>query len=388
MRRVVLLAIVCGMRLSADHSLMHSYHIGTLQMDCNTCHLPKSTGSVTLQRPGHDQCIKCHPAAFRQGRVRTTKEEIICAQCHLEGGGLESTAANVEFSHAHHMDGLRRLDPLSGTRADCLFCHKAEIARPTHAECSACHSKAGMKPRLAADSKSSDCRGCHAPEQVSRTIAIRYADIRFSHSAHLKQRIDCLACHAAVTASSQLGSSNPPRMLDCLQCHAAARTVASGLQLSNCAACHLEHLSGALPDSHNRNIRPPSHNQSFRANHLAQAASPDAKCYACHLNVAPAAVVTDRCVGCHRVMRPISHNARWKDDVHGKFAALDRTSCATCHTADTCIRCHNQTPRTHAPLALFKNGGHATLALVNERACLTCHTFENTCAACHKRTLR
>ena len=73
-------------------------------------------------------------------------------------------------------------------------------------------------------------------------------------------------------------------------------------------------------------------------------------------------------------MKPASHTVRWRDDVHGKFAALDRQKCATCHVADTCVRCHNETPRTHEPLAYFKAGAHARLAMLNERACLTCHT--------------
>jgi hypothetical protein len=84
-------------------------------------------------------------------------------------------------------------------------------------------------------------------------------------------------------------------------------------------------------------------------------------------------------------MKPVSHTARWKDDVHGRYAALDRTACATCHVADYCSRCHNELPRTHVPLALFKNGAHARLAMLDQRACMTCHTFENTCASCHRR---
>ena len=84
-------------------------------------------------------------------------------------------------------------------------------------------------------------------------------------------------------------------------------------------------------------------------------------------------------------MRPVSHTARWKDDVHGRFAAFDRTSCATCHTADTCTQCHSETPRTHLPLSLFKNGGHARAAMFDQRSCMTCHTFQNTCAECHRR---
>ncbi len=82
-------------------------------------------------------------------------------------------------------------------------------------------------------------------------------------------------------------------------------------------------------------------------------------------------------------MRPASHTARWKDDLHGKYAALDRTTCATCHQQDYCSRCHNELPRSHFPLPLFQNGGHAIPAMLNQRSCLTCHTFQNTCASCH-----
>ena len=71
--------------------------------------------------------------------------------------------------------------------------------------------------------------------------------------------------------------------------------------------------------------------------------------------------------------------------MHGKYAALDRVACATCHTADSCVRCHNLLPRSHTPLALFKAGAHANLAMLDQRACFTCHTFDDTCAACHVR---
>jgi hypothetical protein len=87
-------------------------------------------------------------------------------------------------------------------------------------------------------------------------------------------------------------------------------------------------------------------------------------------------------------MRPNNHTARWKDDIHGKHAALDRTTCATCHTADSCVRCHNVTPRSHQPLALFVAGGHALPAMLDIRSCLTCHTYDNTCSACHVGTLQ
>jgi NAD-dependent dihydropyrimidine dehydrogenase PreA subunit len=83
--------------------------------------------------------------------------------------------------------------------------------------------------------------------------------------------------------------------------------------------------------------------------------------------------------------RPVSHTARWAGDIHGKVAALDRKNCAQYHTADRCVECHNQPPRSHFPLSQFTNGGHANLTRLDERSCLTCHSFVDTCAACHVR---
>lgn len=364
MPRAILIALVCAWRmLGGDHTAMHAYHTGTLQLQCGACHIASAPGSVVLNRPGHDQCIRCHPSAFRAGRALNAKEQNVCAQCHGDKGADLSRA---EFSHQRHVDGLTRRDPMTGFRADCVFCHKSQASVPGHSECAACHTKAGMHPRFP------DCSGCHHPEQVSAPMA-RYPDIRFSHADH---RVDCPTCHQP--------AASLPKMLECATCHDAARAMAPHFRIANCSSCHLEQTSGPAPSSHNRNVRPPSHDEAFRLNHSGQAAAPDAKCYACHLNVSAA----EKCEGCHQVMRPVSHTARWKDDVHGKFAALDRTTCATCHTADSCVRCHNQLPRSHAPLALFKNGGHATLALTNERACFTCHTFQDTCASCHKQVLR
>jgi hypothetical protein len=188
-----------------------------------------------------------------------------------------------------------------------------------------------------------------------------------------------------VPASASLATLKLPGMLDCVGCHETSRRLGAQFRMSNCTLCHLDKPSGPLPASHNNNVRPPSHNASFRIQHQDQAAAPDAKCFACHASVTPDAIAGNRCVSCHQVMKPVSHTPRWRDDIHGRYAALDRTVCATCHVADYCSRCHNELPRTHVPLALFKNGAHARLAMLDQRACMTCHTFENTCASCHRR---
>ncbi|MES1258847.1 MAG: hypothetical protein ABUS51_10465, partial [Acidobacteriota bacterium] len=141
--------------------------------------------------------------------------------------------------------------------------------------------------------------------------------------------------------------------------------------------------TSAIPNSHTRNVKPDFHTEAFRREHATEAAAANAKCSVCHMNVTPSVAAKVQCDSCHQVMRPVNHTSRWKEDLHGKYAALDRTECATCHTAAYCSDCHNELPRSHQPLPLFKAGAHALPAQLDVRSCLTCHTFQNTCSECH-----
>lgn len=174
-------------------------------------------------------------------------------------------------------------------------------------------------------------------------------------------------------------------MIDCVGCHETAKMMPAQFRMSNCQTCHVDKESSAMPASHTRYVKPAFHTESFRTHHEGEASAADAKCFVCHTNVAPASGPKRQCLSCHQVMLPASHTARWRDDVHGKYAAMDRYACATCHQADFCSRCHNELPRTHVPLPQFKNGGHAMLAKLNERSCFTCHTYQDTCSKCHAR---
>jgi len=262
-----------------------------------------------------------------------------------------------------------------------------------------------MKPLLNAELKAQECRGCHTPEEIEnpgftnfkearrfagshQTTSGRYVDIAFSHGPHLKLRdhfgLRCTTCHYAILMSTSIGNLSLPMMIDCVQCHDSARAVKPGFRMSNCKLCHLDNeVKRAIPTSHTVNVKPNFHTEVFRTKHAAEASAPDAKCFVCHQNVAPSTNAKMQCDNCHAVMQPKSHTARWKDDLHGKYAALDRTTCATCHTASYCSDCHNELPRSHNPLPLFKNGGHALAAKLDLRACFTCHTFQNTCSECH-----
>jgi hypothetical protein len=370
MRRLrLILVFLSVIAARAEIHQIHEQKLGVLP--CSLCHVPAARGSVMLKRPGHDQCRTCHGAEFQNFRIL---ESGFCSQCH-RGTGAEllpfprTRAILSGFSHAHHIDSKARVDQASGVRADCTFCHKpgAEVGLPTHAQCAACHSKAETRPRLSASVVNSECRGCHAPGEAQvRNAAIEsFRDIRFSHATHLP---DCTTCHRAVLRSDRFADLPMPVMADCVACH----------KTNDCKSCHADRVH--LPA-----VRPASHTASFRIHHAAEASAADAKCFACHQNVSPSAKARDQCIECHLVMKPRSHTARWKDDLHGQYSAIDRVSCAACHTADSCARCHNELPHSHVPLPLFKAGGHARLAMLDQRACMTCHTFQNTCAECHVR---
>ncbi len=396
---------------------IHAFHakqLGTLE--CSLCHTPEKEGSVVLKRPGHDQCKVCHADDFDKDI-----KQIICAQCHSEfppSGAADllpfprykSTRAILfKFSHHEHVDPEARINPKTGFRADCTFCHTFDAQGifakfPSHAQCAACHSKPGMTPKLDASLDAAGCRGCHTPEEIENpgfteqrrmiakiVVSGKYVDIKFSHIAHFNQKdrlsLQCTTCHYAVPESTSLTNLTLPQMIDCVQCHDSSR-VAAQFRMSDCKTCHEDTTKGLFtPVSHTRGVKPAFHTESFRLHHEEAASEPNAKCFVCHQNVVPAAGVKEQCVSCHIVMRPASHTARWKDDIHGQYVELDKTTCATCHDSDYCSRCHNELPRSHIPLPIFKAGAHAYQAMLNTSACFTCHTFQNTCIECHTQGL-
>jgi len=397
--------------------LIHAFHKEKLngELECSLCHVAVKEGSVTLKRPGHDQCITCHSDDFNK-----ELNQKICSQCHstFPPTGSEdlvafprykgSRAILFDFSHNKHVDAKARIDAKTGFRADCTFCHKFDpkgqfATFPGHEQCAACHSKAGMKPQLTADLSAAGCRGCHTPEEIEnpgftetrrfagahQTVGGKYVNIAFSHVAHFKVKdefdLHCTTCHYAIPSSTSINNLTLPRMVDCVQCHDSARAIKAEFRMSNCKTCHLDtvSVSSTVPASHTKNVKPDFHTEAFRLHHESEAAAPDSKCFVCHQNVRASASARSQCDGCHQVMLPANHTARWKDDTHGKYAALDRTSCATCHTAAYCSDCHNELPRSHNPLPLFKAGAHAFPAKLDTRSCFTCHTFANTCAECH-----
>ncbi len=271
----------------------------------------------------------------------------------------------------------------------CSLCHvptergSVTLKKPGHAQCQVCHQEVFAKN----DKTSPVCAVCHGPHrELARTVLTH-----FSHDRHIDGkarrdaatgfRADCAYCHKIVANAA---APALPTHTECAACHSKPGIrprLSASLVTSECTGCH----SPVEMESQSPRIVPIADLGFSHAVHFKSKDINGIDCTTCHHLADPTKY---DCANCHQVMKPASHTARWKDDIHGQFAAIDRASCATCHVADFCVRCHSELPRSHQPLPLFKAGGHARIAMLNQRACMTCHTFENTCGGCHVRGLR
>ena len=197
------------------------------------CHAPTAPGAVTLKRPGPEQCKACHAGDMMSRIAHNAGEHSIL----------------LDFSHAKHVDAKERIDPKTGFRADCSFCHK-DAAKPTHEQCAACHSR--VQPLMA-----KGCVGCHRPEETNPPVPAAYPGIAFSHASH---PVNCTVCHYSVPKSASLRTLELPKMADCVKCHDAARTVPAEYRTPNCGTCHLD-------KTHTLHVKPAFHTEAFRMHH-------------------------------------------------------------------------------------------------------------------------
>ncbi|HLG17590.1 MAG TPA: cytochrome c3 family protein [Blastocatellia bacterium] len=418
-------------------------------LSCTDCHRPASEGSVTLKRPYHDSCTACHQQWFDTATQK--KEACALCHTNVTEARLpdmtvfpnynKDAAVLFDFSHKLHLGARERVAKFIGAKVECGACHnfdaKGEKATlPAHEECAACHSMPNVKPRLAADSKNQDCLACHTskeqknpayrkirrfiasagdtamvrgvkliqpPDAAQFTPAAR--DLKFSHAKHLTDSrnagITCETCHIGIDRKTTLAELSTPTMWDCTICHESQRTRAE-FRISNCTVCHTQISAGRKPRSHTLTERPYDHTAAFRVRHAEAARASGAKCAFCHEFTPDPRVraegfirteeralpASGNCDECHSVMKPASHTIRWRSDLHGRMASLNRINCTVCHQVDYCIRCHNTRPRSHNPINAFVNGGHRFLAQLNQRSCFTCHEYNVTCERCHNVRIR
>jgi hypothetical protein len=330
------------------------------------------------------------------------------------GAGLRQPAAPA-FDHARH----------SSLFVTCTTCHEGmekagADAFPPASACAACHDGTSM-PRVPWQPRSGP----------------RISNLRFDHLRHAELRRTrgdsagaCENCHADRGAEwMQIRAPSAPQ---CLGCHTPGRTGHLTAPDSACATCHLPLARAtALPQERvARFPAPPSHQatgfvgagpaghgkQAKQAAGRGRVAGSCATCHArdfcaaCHVNAPEVAAIQalepDRrsLVLRHELKAPTSHAEKDFENHHGTLAGRTGSSCATCHTRESCFACHRaQAPAAALALAAAGPGRgegakttrrapsshtpgwgerHGPVAAASMRSCAGCHTRDY-CLSCH-----
>ena len=313
----------------------------------------------------------------------------------------------LHFDHARHAK--------LGT--GCVYCHEqatksrtsGDRLLPPPSRCDACHgSNHDHLDRVTGGTgAAAACSYCHEPRpgrsstDVERTV-LPPANVRFDHAAHTSRGIPCTRCHASVERAGLATTSGLPRMKDCTSCHAQGGTAKDG-----CDVCHVTTVGGRLKTTFaagkllpGRWMHDAEHGPDWVYRHKLVAGADSAACATCHSE--------EECVDCHdgRVRPRQVHPNDWLG-LHSVAARQDEASCTSCHRASSfCITCHQRTGvamsgplgdsaargRFHPPRSVWTDpprtaSHHAWEAQRNITACVSCHS-ERDCATCHATAAR
>lgn len=293
--------------------------------------------------------------------------------------GLRGRTRHRVFEHRAHL-----LQEIS-----CIDCHgdmknageSGALHLPGTEKCVSCHEKPHTEQR---------CRDCHGQAWIEERTATAKHHLRFAHEVHLASVSgNCARCH--IDVAEEVSPLLPP-MASCLGCHQHE----GQFDPLHCDTCHV--------DLKNEESRPASHvvhREDFVREHGAHAASSRDLCESCH---------SERfCASCHGVNVPTLphrlefdrptlagfHRANFRAH-HREEAAADQGMCATCHTVDSCQRCHEQNgvsatgnprfnPHPSGWVGAARND-HGPAARRDPVACASCHggAGEMLCVDCHK----
>lgn len=169
--------------------------------------------------------------------------------------------------------------------------------------CAGCHDGVITGDTLARFPSPASCARCHDGDTLERVSWTgpreRATNLRFSHGAHVR---------AAEVAGTPV---------ECQSCHRESANDSSRMAIGrarpdNCIACHAHQA----PE------------------HLAETAV----CTTCHVPLAKARDVSDSAVAAFP--KPASHARVDFLATHGPRTMNDAARCATCHTSESCARCH------------------------------------------------
>jgi hypothetical protein len=219
---------------------------------------------------------------------------------------------------------------------------------PSPRVCDRCHETDHSNDLGVTQSSSrGGCALCHVGyvtgngNNVARTV-IPSPSMKFSHQAHVRRQIGCGQCHGSVQRLGLATREQMPRMRGCLVCH-SGDAESRGDAGAACSTCHLSDPNGTIRTHLQSGVLLPP-----------------------------------------RWMKDAEHAAGFVER-HATIAANDSRFCASCHTEDDCVRCHDGRirPREHHPNDFLSM--HAILAQQDSNKCMSCHRAQSFCQTCHQR---
>ena len=298
--------------------------------------------------------------------------------------GACSERPTPRFPHRLHLTGL-----------DC--------GRPGQPQCLSCNSCHSVSERDRAHKLPQDelCKGCHQNDAhevlpVLRVVPERpYGKIAFDHDQHLGMggiQGQCVPCHSGVVKA---GAANLPPMSACLGCHEHQ----TEWQRNECTPCHAQKdLERTPPQTFLR------HDGSFFRHHGDVAAGQGPLCQTCHSEA--------QCQSCHDLTQNMMVETRRPEAIEADFvhrgdfmvrhaieAQARPSTCASCHTPESCDACHvergvsgnrldarNPHPPGWVGTDVSSSSFHGRAARRDILLCAGCHDQgpATNCIRCHK----
>jgi hypothetical protein len=251
----------------------------------------------------------------------------------------------------------------------------------------------------------------------------------FPHEAHAGLFPLCVGCHVGVETGVETDLF--PDQASCAACHDGLRAdpvawAPPSPRASNLSFSHPRHQ--ALVEASDPSVTCQTcHAMDDAPTRMSVAAAEAGSCLACHAHAAPEHLAQGRdCAACHVPLTeadrlpveriaafpaPASHASADFVSNHAPGTARDQAGCVTCHTRDTCVRCHVNAASVPAitamgwdeRVALLEVGrtpeyplpathhdpdwfwGHGSAASGATATCANCHT-QPTCTTCHVET--
>ena len=292
---------------------------------------------------------------------------LVTALAILIAGSLIAFARSLEgtprtpFPHGTHIEN----------ELECTDCHEgaedeAHAGIPDATTCAECHEEPEEEGDAIAAffAERADGEG-----GLKLADSLTFADLKFSHQAHVAQGADCSDCHGDVPKGRFLRPGNPDFKHTCMDCHELTKAP------KTCEACHDTYSDKKKPASHLGADFATTHGRGVKAyfNELAEGT-----CFYCHK--------TDHCDACHSGTKPSWHDRpnflhRHGDKVRFNHLSMDEAGCGACHDKSGCRACHaTSEPRSHT--VSFKNRTHGVTARKERQVCKVCHD-QSFCIHCH-----